>query len=61
MAFATGKSGSDRLFRTNVNCGIVSADGRRMVIDDDRVCSIPHLQIAFLFPIQNHLFDLPPL
>lgn len=49
MAFATGKSTSDGLFRTNTNCNIVSADGRSMVIDDDRVCGIPHLQIPFFF------------
>ena len=39
MAFVTGKSVSDRSFRTNINYDIVSADGLSIVIDDDRVCS----------------------
>ena len=48
MAFATGKSVSDRMYRTNADCIIVSADGLKMVIDDDLVCSLPHLLVSFI-------------
>ena len=53
MAFATGKSASDGLFRTNINCNLVSADGRSMVIDDDRVCSRSHLLLDLTLSLKN--------
>lgn len=56
MAFATGKSASDRPFRTNINCDIVSADGLSMVIDDDRVGGRSHLLLNSISSMRNFTF-----